>query len=272
MAKSSLSLGTKVWADKINGAWRKGFDAIIETGRHLIEAKKNCAHGDFADLVENRLAFKPRVAQSLMKIAGDERITNAKHASLMPASWTVLNELTKLDDEAFERALTEGEITPATKRREAAKLAAPTVIDVEHEDITESPLTALSAGVSGGLQAPDEDAVPVEPNPNPARANAADEPDDGARVVAGLQDAVAFARGDTSKVDRVTYVIDPAVPQQRADLAMSLIRGLDNEGFTGADWARGHEGDFTQEDVNRNYNWTTDAADEFERIESGVAA
>ena len=64
-------------------------------------------------MVGTSLPFGPRTAQILMKIARGPRLGNAKHASLLPSSWRTLYEITKLDDEAFDRALAEVVIRPA---------------------------------------------------------------------------------------------------------------------------------------------------------------
>lgn len=108
------------WARRIGGAWQKSIDAIFETGRLLIEAKASMPHGAFTAMIASDLPFGERAAQMLMKVAGDARLTDAKHASALPPSWMTLYELTKLDTPTFERRIKEGTIRPDMQRRDVA--------------------------------------------------------------------------------------------------------------------------------------------------------
>jgi hypothetical protein len=66
----------------------------MDSSESPTDAKANTVHGDFQRMLENDLDFKPRVAQRLMAVAKDERLTNPTHASLLPQAWTTLYELT----------------------------------------------------------------------------------------------------------------------------------------------------------------------------------
>jgi hypothetical protein len=168
----ALSLGTKVWANRIAAAWQSSIDGILETGRLLMEAKKLIPHGDFERMIENELPFKKRTAQRLMAISKDKRI--ASHATLLPASWYTLWELTRLEDAQFEQGIKAGEINPGMERADVARLAPPkapkakpTVTDVEYEDLTEPPqATPASAGDpplgGGAVEASTEHSLSVE--------------------------------------------------------------------------------------------------------------
>jgi protein gp37 len=70
-------------------------------------------------MIENDLPFKPSTAQRLMKIAADERLSNAAHGQFLPPSWRTLYELTKLPDDVFEAKLKSGEIHPEMQRKDA---------------------------------------------------------------------------------------------------------------------------------------------------------
>lgn len=61
-------------------------------------------------MVENELVFNPSTARRLMAVARDERLANRAHAHVLPPSWFTLYELTKLDDDAFARAIEQGVI------------------------------------------------------------------------------------------------------------------------------------------------------------------
>src|SRR5215470_5679942 len=106
----------KQYAQKITAAWQRSINAIFETGRLLIEAKAKLKHGEFRKMIDHALPFKPRTAQMLMKIAADKRLIKAKHASLLPPSWFTLYLLTRLSDDAFDKALAQGKINPEMTR------------------------------------------------------------------------------------------------------------------------------------------------------------
>src|SRR5262245_55434393 len=106
------------WAAKISAAWRSALDDIIETGALLIEAKAALPHGEFEAMIEAELPFGKRTAQMLMKVAADSRLTNAKHASLLPPSWYTLYELSKLPDDVFAAKLADGTIHPEMQRKD----------------------------------------------------------------------------------------------------------------------------------------------------------
>ncbi len=133
MAKSTLSVGTKVWAKKINAAWRESAAKIIDVGRALLEAKASVPHGDFEKLLKNELDFVPATARKLMAIAKDNRLQNVLSGHALPGHWTTIYELHKLDDGQLETALAGDRTRVAVQQIRAPK---PTVIDVQHEDIT----------------------------------------------------------------------------------------------------------------------------------------
>jgi Protein of unknown function (DUF3102) len=106
------------WTSRIAAAWQKGVEAILETGRLLIEAKAALKYGEFKSMVQLKLPFNPGTAQRLMAIARHPVISNAAHAPLLPPSWTTLYELTKLSPEALLPKIEDGSITPKTERRD----------------------------------------------------------------------------------------------------------------------------------------------------------
>lgn len=109
------------WAKAINAAWRGSVDSIIETGRLLNAAKDACEHGAFLKMVENALPFNPRTAQRLMAIAADQRIAKAARASLLPPNWSILAEITELDDQSFEARIEDGTISADMDRADLRK-------------------------------------------------------------------------------------------------------------------------------------------------------
>ena len=75
---------------RIRETFSQSVEAIIRTGRVLLEAKADLEHGEFLAMVENDLPFGARSAQMLMAITHDARLTNAKSVSLLPPAWGTL--------------------------------------------------------------------------------------------------------------------------------------------------------------------------------------
>jgi hypothetical protein len=109
------------WTKLIATAWQKGVEAILETGRLLIEAREGpnkLPHGQFEAMVKLKLPFNERTAQRLMEIARHPVISNATHVSLLPPSWGTLYELTRVPNEILLTKIKDGSITPKTERRD----------------------------------------------------------------------------------------------------------------------------------------------------------
>ncbi len=109
------------WIERIGAAWRAGFESVIETGRALIEAKAQLAHGEFIDVVERELPFKRHTAIRLMAIAKDERLSNDTHVHHLPNHWGTLYELTKLPDDEFQARIEDGTINPEMERKDVPR-------------------------------------------------------------------------------------------------------------------------------------------------------
>lgn len=107
------------WAGRIISAWQASIAGILEAGRLLAEAKAVLPHGAFEAMIEADLPFSPSTARRLMIVAEDARIR--AHAHVLPPSWMTLYELTKLDDEVFERRVADGTIRPDMDRKAAIR-------------------------------------------------------------------------------------------------------------------------------------------------------
>lgn len=109
--------------DRIVAAWDRSRDEILGVGEQLIAAKAALEHGDFQAMIDAELPFSKQTANKLMTIAGDARIINAAPGRHLPVTWTVLYELTKIDnDEAFECAVLDGRIRSDMSRQDAERL------------------------------------------------------------------------------------------------------------------------------------------------------
>ena len=113
------------WASKIKTAWQETVANIVETGRLLIEAKAELAHGRFEHMVQRQLPFSPRTARMLMKIAEHPIVSNRKHVSVLPSSWGTLYQLALLPPDFCEDCIENGSIYPKMERKDAAALKPP---------------------------------------------------------------------------------------------------------------------------------------------------
>lgn len=114
----TLQRDPEAWALRINAAWRRSLESIIETGRLLMDAKAQLKHGHWQNLIDSQLDFSADTAQRLMAIARDQRLTNPAHGRFLPRSYRTLHELTKLSDEEFDRGVQEQIIRPDMERKE----------------------------------------------------------------------------------------------------------------------------------------------------------
>jgi hypothetical protein len=110
------------WSEKINSAYERGIENIIEIGQLLWQAKKDLPHGEFQHMIRRELRFGPRQAQNYMRVSADSRLSNAKHTSLLPPALDTLATLTRLPDQVFEGGLQTLKINPAMSRKDALAL------------------------------------------------------------------------------------------------------------------------------------------------------
>jgi N6-adenosine-specific RNA methylase IME4 len=97
-------------------------EGIVAAGRHLREAREVIEHGRWEDWIRDDVGMSPDKALMLMSIAGHLVISNPEHARDLPASWSTLYELSRLEPSVVKRAISDGEITPETERRDARAL------------------------------------------------------------------------------------------------------------------------------------------------------
>lgn len=128
---------TNSWPSQIRDAWNKTRDGIIRVGQLLIEAKDSLPHGEFGQMIDKELPFGSHTAQRLMTIARDQRLLNAAHGAVLPNSWRTLYELSRLDDDTFQEALSGGKIHADMERKDVrnlTKLTGPTE-EQEHPEM-----------------------------------------------------------------------------------------------------------------------------------------
>lgn len=166
MARKKGLLHTAEWYAKvISSEWRKSIEGIVEVGRQLLQAKKNCEHGEFLRMfkghenaVSDPVPFGEDAAQRLMAIANNGVLSNADQSRFLPQSWQTLYELTKLDDETLIAGIKSGGITPDTTRAQALAMHADPVEKPEkppHEEMADAVKNAVTRLV-GHLKTPQQ--------------------------------------------------------------------------------------------------------------------
>jgi hypothetical protein len=109
------------WAALINGAWRKGSEPIIETGKQLIAAKEELPRDEFESIIKLKLAFDASVARKLICIACNPII--CAHGHKLPPCWTVIYDLSKLDHDTLLTGIKDGRVHPGMQRKDVRILA-----------------------------------------------------------------------------------------------------------------------------------------------------
>jgi N6-adenosine-specific RNA methylase IME4 len=123
---------------RIGEAWRRGAEAILETGRLLVQAKAELESGTFEAMIKEKLPFGPRHARRLMEIARHPFLSDKEHTALLPPNFSALYELSRLEPDelqGFVRAdldLGEARARVTAKRREE--------VNAEMRRLAENPL------------------------------------------------------------------------------------------------------------------------------------
>ena len=117
---SRNSRSSNYFADRINTAWRKGSEAIIEVGRYLCEAREELDRDQFEALLKFKLDFDASVGRKLKRIG--ENTLLCAHGHKLPAHWTTIYELTKVDKDVLKVALCDGRVHPGMERKGAIAL------------------------------------------------------------------------------------------------------------------------------------------------------
>lgn len=115
------------WAKTINEKWQEQVPTILETGRRLEEAQCELSAADFKLLCNNDLNMNKTTAEKLIAVATNDNINALVDAAphQLPAAWTILHQLTHVDDKTFADAARDGRIHPKMKTADAIALAPP---------------------------------------------------------------------------------------------------------------------------------------------------
>jgi hypothetical protein len=121
-APTSQPKSWEEYATAVSLHWGRAVDAIVETGRVLLEAKDALRHGAFQAMVRTKLPFNDATARKLMAIARHHVISNRSHVSALPPSWGTLYALTKVPDGKLLAGIRDGTINPKLERKHVAAL------------------------------------------------------------------------------------------------------------------------------------------------------
>jgi hypothetical protein len=114
-------LSPKDWAARINVAWRRTAESIIETGQLLLQCKAEMP-GHFMKIVRNHLDFGLDTAERLMAIARHPVLADSAVLRTLPRSYVTLATLAKLPEERVRALIEDRTITPEMRGREAEAL------------------------------------------------------------------------------------------------------------------------------------------------------
>jgi hypothetical protein len=98
------------WRNRIETAWSRSVESVIQVGRMVKEAKD--ALGVSYSLLETQLPFSSTVAAFLIKIAENPVLSNPAYFSRLPNGYNTLYHLTSVDEGQLIEQIENGEITP----------------------------------------------------------------------------------------------------------------------------------------------------------------
>ena len=140
-------------AGQVNDEWNKSRDAILKTSKYLFEAKlgvKKIHGASWSYLCKEKLPFGVKTADRLVEIGGCEFIHT--HYADLPASYTTLYEIAKLDPEVRQQAFDDKKISPDSWRKDITALTEtklpPTPREIDPSVVRTLPIGILNVPVS----------------------------------------------------------------------------------------------------------------------------
>jgi hypothetical protein len=117
----------KEHAARINAAWQRGVEAIIETGLRIIDAREALEHGEYIAMVENDLHCSRTTAFKLVAVASNKTLSNVSHVKHLPSSWGTLYELASAENKGLDlgAGIKSGAIHPKMERKDVKALLPP---------------------------------------------------------------------------------------------------------------------------------------------------
>lgn len=98
------------WRARIESAWQKSVQSVIEVGKLVKQAKEQL--GVSYTLLETELPFSSTVAAFLIKIAENPVLSNPTYYSRLPNGYNTLYYLASVDEKQLVAQIESGEVTP----------------------------------------------------------------------------------------------------------------------------------------------------------------
>ena len=126
----AVAMGRKEHASRINEAWQKTVDGVVETGLRILDARHGPnapEHGQFEKMLTEDLHFSAPTGRKLMAIASNKVLSNRTHVNALPASWGTLYELNVIANKGYdlEAGIQGGAIHPKMERKDVKALLPP---------------------------------------------------------------------------------------------------------------------------------------------------
>jgi len=114
------------WVREIRKVWTRGPASTLELARVVSEARNALPHGGWSSLWKHpsSMPFAKRTGYALLVIAAGLGWANVRTFAHLPAGWSILFELAKLDRTTLERLIEEEVVKPTLTLSEAKELVA----------------------------------------------------------------------------------------------------------------------------------------------------
>jgi hypothetical protein len=117
----SLEIDLASWASRIRPHLNNAVDSLLSAGQQLLEAKAALPHGAFGPLLEE-LGLSRQMANRFMRVAANPVFANCSQVGALPPAVSVLDVLTRLDDDELQAAIETGQVSASTTRADAEHL------------------------------------------------------------------------------------------------------------------------------------------------------
>jgi hypothetical protein len=115
MAQKARSNLVHYYASEIRQHWKRALESIFAVADLLVEAKKKLDPSDWEHL-KDELPFSDSVLEKLLVIGRDKRLRRSNIYGLLPPNYSIIYEITQLDNEELRTAVMDGEISPRIHR------------------------------------------------------------------------------------------------------------------------------------------------------------
>lgn len=109
--------------DNVRSAYQTACHSILATGMALFEARQECSPEEWRELLNSpRMPICERVAQRFIAIATHPGISNDIASRCLPADYSTLAEIARLDPDEYRAAMDEGLLQPDLSCRDAKRV------------------------------------------------------------------------------------------------------------------------------------------------------